>query len=229
MTTIYITRGTELPERIPFEHYATERALIRATLESHRPLKVPQSILDPGAGDGRWGQVAREFYPRAIIDGVEIRDLPMPTGFDGWWQQRDFLTLNRSWRYDLIIGNPPYGPKRGGVSMAECFIRHAWKMLAPGGTMMFLLRLAFQAGAARYEGLWMTHPLYKLVVLSCRPSFYGGGTNGTDYGLFIWRKCLHGEPDGEPRRWPTELLTYERDEEARLPPVFHGGRGQAAQ
>lgn len=211
MTTIFIRSDTTLPERIPFEHYATERTLIRAALADYGPYKVPHSILDPGAGDGRWGAVAREFYPKAIIDGVEIRDLPMPVvGYDRW-HQWDFLDFSSNIPYNLIIGNPPYGPKVNGVSMAECFIRHAWNLLAPGGTIIFLLRLAFQAGAKRYEGLWTSHPLYKLVVLSQRPSFYGNSTNGTDYGLFIWRKCLNGEPDGESRRWPTELLNYQRE------------------
>lgn len=209
MTTIYINKNTTLPERIPFEHYATERTLIRAALFDYGPLKAPL-ILDPGAGDGRWGAIAREFYPRAIIDGVEIRDLPMPAGFNGW-HQWDFLDFCSSIPYDLILGNPPYGPKVGGVSMAECFIRHAWKMLAPGGTMIFLLRLAFQAGAARYEGLWTSHPLYRLVVVSCRPSFYGNGTNGTEYGLFIWRKRLDGSSMGNARKWPTELLIHKRE------------------
>lgn len=210
MTTIYITKDRILPNRIPFELYPTERNLIRAALTTCRPKATIKRILDVGAGDGRWGSVAREFYPNAVIVGVEIRDLPKPKEFD-FWYRADFLQWGSRDRFDLIVGNPPYGPEVEGVSTAECFIKRAWRLLlAPKGTMILLLRLAFQSGVARYNGLWDYCPLYKLAVLSRRPSFYDGGTNGTDYGLYIWRKRLNGEPDGDSRKWPTELLIYER-------------------
>lgn len=211
MTTIFIRSQTELPNRIPFELYPTERNLIRAAL-THRPAQASQ-ILDVGAGDGRWGQVARGYYPDAVIDGVEIRDLLKPIGFDGWYCF-DFLTFIPIGLYDLILSNPPYGPEVGGVSMAERFVRHAWELLASNGTMIFLLRLAFQASVSRYSGLWSELPLWKLLVVSRRPSFYNQGTNGTDYGVFIWRKKADGQPLGSSRKWFTELLIYERDRPA---------------
>lgn len=208
MTTIYVTKDTTLPERRAYELYPTERNLIRAAF-SHRPGKVA-TILDAGAGDGQWGMVAREFYPQAIIDGVEIRDLPKPAGFDGWYCC-DFLTFQPASLYDLIISNPPYGPEVGGVSTAERFVRHSWNLVAPGGTMIFLLRLAFQAGVDRYKGLWFDLPLWKSLICSRRPSFYDRGTNGTDYSIYIWRKKADGQPLGVSRRWFTELLIYDRE------------------
>src|SRR5262245_51336111 len=160
MTTIYVTRDTPLPTRRAHEHYPTERALIRAALERYALAKggEPEYILDPGAGDGRWGQAARALYRRAEGHGGEKRFVPRPEGFDSWYGGHDFLTeFKPVWFYDLIAGNPPYGPKmdsgrRGPkgqkvlVPLAEFFIRIGFDLLAPGGRMIYLLPLQMQAG-----------------------------------------------------------------------------------
>jgi hypothetical protein len=232
MTTIYVTRP--LPSRRPYELYPTERTLIRAALKRYALAKggSPGYILDPGAGDGRWGQAAKALYPGAHLAGVELRDTDEPEGFDYWLSGGNFLEFD-PWlvwvRYNLICGNPPYGPKipekrldpkKGeiwvNVPLAEHFIRHGFDLLAPGGRMIYLLPLQLQAGKDRYNNLWVTHPPTLVAVVSPRPSFglnmHGRrGTNGTDYGIYCWDKALDGSPCGTARRWVTELFCYEVD------------------
>jgi hypothetical protein len=118
------------------------------------------------------------------------------------------------------VGNPPYGPKVDGVLLTERFIRHSWDLLAPGGRIIFLLRLAFQAGIGRYWGLWSDLPPTLVAVVCPRPSFGKNskgkrGTNGTDYGLFVWDRALDGRCAGTPRRWASELFIYEPERELK--------------
>ena len=203
MTTIYLRKDTNLPERHINDVYRTEINLIRAALTRYAP-SWTRTVLDIGAGDGRWGQIAREMTEARFVAGVEIEDQPCPEGFNDWHCPQDFLTWKTGRRFHLICGNPPY-------YCAEQIIRRAWDMLEENGRMIMLLRLAFQAGVDRYHGLWKDLPLAELAVCSRRPSFYGGGTNGTDYAIFFWAKTEYGDPAGTPRRWPTTLLYHERD------------------
>lgn len=217
MTTIYVQNKDDLPERHPNDLYRTERNIIRAVL---KPLSVNMpdgiSILDIGAGDGRWGLVAREFWPEAELTGVDIDDIPNP-GFDHWYPSQSFLDDNfKLDNYQLILSNPPY-------YIAEKIIRKALTLLDDYGHMLFLLRLAFQSGVGRYNGLWTTHYPFKVSVCVRRPSFYKSeriidgelkksSTNGTDYGIYWWHK-INGHLHGLPRTWHTDLLYYERDTE----------------
>lgn len=205
MTTIYLKEGVELPARDRTDHYATPRNLITATLEAVPAHHRFTSALDIGAGDGRWGQEVLQQFPKVnIMAGVEITDQPKPEGFTLWCPHVDFLTWEPPCMFNLIVSNPPY-------YIAEEIIRKAWTLLEPGGEMIMLLRLAFQASIARYKGLWKELYPIEIMVCSRRPSFYGGGTNGTDYGVFVWHKQSNGTPLGHPLSWRTRLLNYEKD------------------
>lgn len=209
MTTIYIKQDTELPERREAEFYPTEMSLVLASIETYRPLYY-SSILDIGAGDGRWGKIAKSYMPDVYLCGVDVRELPEPVEFDEWVQldfsSDDAVKRMRSHAditYDFIVSNPPY-------NVAEKIIRNGWKLLSPGGTMIMLLRLAFQEGVNRYNGLWSEIPPIEVGVLSRRPSFYGRGTNGTAYGIYCWQKDEYNRCAGIPRKWYTRLINYER-------------------
>jgi hypothetical protein len=203
MTTIYVTNKEDLPVRHDNDEYITEMNLVKAAILTYAPFKS-FSVLDIGAGDGRWGAVAATECGASLVTGVEIQNLPQPEAFSLWYPNQDFMAWNTTLMFDLIVSNPPY-------FIAEEIIRKAWDLLAYGGTMMMLLRLAFQSGVGRYNGLWSEIYPETVAVCSRRPSFYGGKTNGTDYGVFIWHKGLDGRPVGKPRSWKTELLLHERD------------------
>lgn len=204
MTTIYVDKDKELPERDINDVYETEENLVRLAFEyiPSANNQLPIRILDIGSGRGVWGKVAREIYPNAIIDGVEIRDIPTPEGYNSIYHG-DFRQIKLDTQYNLVIGNPPY-------KYAEEVVRFGWDALDNGGFMVFLLRLAFQAGVGRYEGLWQHIYPFGVGVLSRRPSFYDGKTNGTDYALYYWAKRENGQPHGTPGKWGCYLVNYER-------------------
>lgn len=212
MTTIYVSDKDKLPKRANDDLYVTESTLITAAIDGQVPPWYHE-VLDIGAGDdGRWGLIAaglsKARRQEIKVTGVEYRDIPRPSGyqeFDEWYGNQDFMTWENPlpYGYDLVVSNPPY-------KYAEVMIRQGFDLLAPGGTMVFLLRLAFQASIGRYNKLWNEIYPWKVGVCSRRPSFYGGGTNGTDYGIFYWAKDGNGNPVGHPRQWGTFLLMYER-------------------
>ena len=207
MTTVYVSDKDKLPKRHKNDMYVTEKNLIRAAYFEFVTTAV-NKCLDVGAGDGRWGDVLLETQPMADLTGVELEDVPVNSAFDSWHSNTDFLEWapKQNRVYDLIVSNPPY-------FIAEPIIRASWDLLPPGGMMIMLLRLAFQASIGRYKGLWDDLHPKEVAVCSRRPSFYGGGTNGTDYGIYVWEKDDWGNPVGAPRLWITSLINYERGDE----------------
>lgn len=210
MTTLYVTQKgmANLPDRPAYDQYKTEPNLVRAAYQAYWPELAdcqPNRILDPGAGEGVWGSVAREAWPESNITGVELQSLPHPPAYDAWRPGQDyrdwaatFLSVTNL-KYDLVVGNPPY-------RHAEEFIQRSWQLLKPGGIILFLLRLSFQSGVRRCEEFWPAYPLSDVGIVVRRPSFYGNSTNATDYGIFMWRKG-QGYPSGG---WPTRLVLHAR-------------------
>jgi hypothetical protein len=176
-------------ERRPDDVYETPHWLIEAALELVSPPPLP-AILDVHAGDGRWGTAAIDRWPDCHIEGVEKRPLPRPSGFDGWHSHCLFPECAGDFRrtFDLILGNPSY-------QNVEATIRAGWDLLAPAGTMLFLLPLRFLASQSRRDGLFREIPPKSVTVCSKRPSFQADGkTNATDFGLFLWSRCWRGTP-----------------------------------
>jgi len=207
MPAIFIREDTNLPKRKAFDLYPTERNLIAVALKEIIPTlrSQPKSVLDPGAGDGRWGFAAAVLTIAEQTIGVELREQPRPAGFTSWFPEQNFLLWNPEpiQQFDLIVGNPPF-------MFAEGFVRHAFDLLAPNGTLAYLLKIGFMASVKRYDGLWSQVYPKEVLVCSTRPSFYNGSTGGDEYAVFVWQKDDHGDPVGSPRSWGTRLLKYDR-------------------
>lgn len=184
-----------LRKRDAFDFYPTPLALcIAALAQLPEPARTP-TILDPGAGTGVWGIAAAKRFSQASIDGVEIRiDAPRPSVYTGWHHE-DFRLYDPGWKYDLIIGNPPY-------KYAEAFIRHSLSMLKDYGWLVFLLRLAFLEEQDRGKDFWRKVPPERVSVCSQRPSFTGdGNTDATAYAVYYWRKGWTGPTRLDWLRW----------------------------
>lgn len=186
----------ELRPRQENDFYPTPIELCRAALHLFAGQNF-KTILDPGCGTGVWGQAARSLWPASHITGIDIVDrLERPSAYNRFCLA-DFLSLIPDAYpdgscYSLIIGNPPY-------QLAQEFIEKGMRLLAPHGTMMFLLRLNFLEGQKRGKGLWKTLPPSDVYVCSRRPSYTGNGkTDATAYSLICWGK----------QRFSTNTQTY---------------------
>lgn len=147
----------------------------------------PQTVLDPGAGTGPWGTAARARWPRARIIGIEARPLAKPPAYDEWHVGPFELLAPSLPRVQAVVGNPPYRD-------AEGFIHRSLALLAPGGTAVFLLRLAFLASVERAVGLFRSCPPALVSICARRPIFYGDRNGATDFAFFVWREGHHGPP-----------------------------------
>ena len=175
---IIMTQKTLRP-RQKNDVYPTPVECCRASLKLFDHLDF-QTILDPGCGNGPWGQAAREIWPNAWIEGIDIEpgvNSAYNVIHTGDYFKGDCLTYKH---YDCIIGNPPY-------RLAERFVRRSFDLLADRSVMVQLLRLAFLEGQDRGKHLWRAHPPVSVYVLSRRPSFTANGkTDATAYGIYIF-------------------------------------------
>ncbi|MEO8285014.1 MAG: methyltransferase [Chloroflexota bacterium] len=146
-------------------------------------------VLDPGAGDGVWGNAARTLWPDAHITGVELDPQRKAHPAYDEWHNQDFLVFAQNYTatpayqpYDIVIGNPPF-------KLAESFVADGLRLLRSdsSSSLVFLLRLEFLASSRRKVGLFATHRPNKAHVMSRRPSFSGDGkTNALDYMILQW-------------------------------------------
>lgn len=173
------------------DFYETPIGLIRAALpllerwNSGLSKRKLLRVLDPGSGRGRWGAEVRRLYPKAEIVGVDCNfkepdDSQYDLWVDGSFLDRSVYDQLGPASFDLVVGNPPY-------KFAEEFVRRAIEMLKPGGLMVLLLRLEFEASQGRGEGLHREFPFCAKYTLSRRVSFsYDGKTDSYDYAMFVW-------------------------------------------
>jgi hypothetical protein len=89
------------------------------------------------------------------------------------------------------------------LPVAEKHMRRCLDVVAPGGHVALLLRLAMLEGTERRE-FWLQHPARKVWPLSRRPSFTGSGSDATAYGWFWWTSGYTGPSElGAPIDWDT--------------------------
>jgi hypothetical protein len=186
-----IQTARPLRKRDPLDHYPTPLDVCRAGvgLLPEWAGQCPR-ILDPGAGTGVWGHAARERWPFAQIYGLELNKRQAVSYPDAYtrYDYGNFLTARRESdvAFDLVIGNPPY-------KFALEFIEKSLDWLCAGGSLLFLLRLAFLESQERYP-FFCRCPPRRVWVLSRRPSFTGDGqTDATAYALYLWQAGWQGK------------------------------------
>lgn len=202
MPTIYVDRNLSLPERRDRDFYPTPYGFCVAALhwldEGTTLFREPDDLiyaLDPGCGDGVWGRALKVIRPMTVLMGVDIRDTdPDPHVYDSIYTLQDYFGLRFGMAgvhrpgFNLILGNPPY-------KQAEAFVRHSLSLLAPGGSLMFLMKLQFLEGLQRRAGLFREFPPARVGVVSRRISFSRDKkTNADAHALIHWIEGRHMEP-----------------------------------
>ena len=153
---------------------------IARTLGSSLGIVGPDRIFEPGCGGGAFLRAARETWPAALLDGVDL--LPACSG-PGHVEQRDLFTVED--HYDLVLGNPDF-------AIAEKVVRHCLKLVPEGGHVALLLLASFEESAGRVP-LFNEFPLYARQMIAQRASFTAdGATDQRPYALFVWRRGFAG-------------------------------------
>lgn len=139
------------------------------------------NIIEPGAGTGVFVRAARAQWPRSHIVAVDVdgryRRACMKAGADDFVHGDYSRGAGGGWA-TLTIGNPPFG-------LAAEFIREA---LDGSAFTCFLMRAAFRAGVGRWApgGLFDVNPPRETWPVVPRPSFTGGGTEHSEYEVFLF-------------------------------------------
>lgn len=196
------TMGGETPRR-EFDRYVTPDALaaaiVKATGDAYG---LFDHVIEPSAGPGPFVRAARARWLRATVLAVEPFDpasepvaegsiiTPLhDAGADRVYRQRweDFGgALLGGGKYGeglgrvLTIANPPF-------TDGEAHIRLALERSREDDIVVALLRASILAGAARVRGFWKAWPPDRVWHLAPRPSFTGGGTDGSEYVAIAWR------------------------------------------
>lgn len=146
-------------------------------------------VIDPGAGTGAIAHRVAERAPKADIRAVELNPellarATQRTAATVGWTASDWLTWDSDGPADLVIGNPPYGPK-GDRNLAEKFIRKALQVAGKKGTVAMLLRSSYMTPKSR-RALRKEFGMPDKYELEKRPSFNGSGTDACDYAWHVW-------------------------------------------
>jgi len=211
-----ISTDKALRPRDPHDHYPTNIEVARAALREVAGFMEHPTILDAGAGDGVWGQAARDIFLFSIIHGVELREIEQPNNaYNLWVAGQNYATYQPApdRKYDLAIGNPAFGdlhstretqrkrdckkccetfvptPRPHDLQFfdAEAWVRKAISEVRDGGYVVFLLRQAFLASLTRAKGLHRQFCPERVLTIVPRPSFTGdGNTDDEEYSIFIW-------------------------------------------
>lgn len=178
------------------DFYPTPYKLVKATIDVLSKMITPRSILDIGCGDGIYCKYAKLQWPNVHTTGYDVVDRN-PEFVDDF-RNYDYLSNPAINKYDLIIGNIPYG-------IAEKLLTKAWLELNDNGIMQQLLLLNFISSQGRSpynNGFFAKTNLLKLMVSSKRPSFTGNGkTDAREYANFIWQKGYNGYSTLDWMQW----------------------------
>jgi hypothetical protein len=154
----------------------------------------PGSIVEPSVGGGAWVIAARQVWPGAVVDRVDV-DASAP-GLHVEWREGDSRWPGIAWqtletgRWDLALGNPPYDEVEA----------HVGACLRRARVTALLLRETITGGQARYEALWSQHQPAWVAKLPDRPQWEGGNPHAsgdtTGSVLIVWDRAHIG-----PTRW----------------------------
>lgn len=205
-----MSRANNGKPRVKHDSYPTPYPLAKAIVD-RLDLRMGMRILEPSAGKGNFIKALRgrlgtgkfeDGRAHADITAIDIVDHAaacMEMGasrfITGDCVEIAKKAAATDERCDLIIGNPPF-------AVAEEHIRALIPLLAPNGTLAFILRVNFYGSVSRWavdpkrpdvEPFWRKFPEYEFWPIVPRPSFGLNkkgkkGTDGTEYAVFLWRR-----------------------------------------
>lgn len=209
-------------------------AVVRCLLKPRGLLRG--RVLEPSAGGAAFLRAVRRHAPACELEAMDVNANAPALRLPWSWRFRpaavDFLRhgvhagiggtssaiypRSELGRYDLIVGNPPYGIPRQAArdaypelgippdsradrskderpySIADLHVEHS---LALARNVVLLLRGGFRESLSRWD-LWTRRPYRRAWTVVPRPSFTGGDTDSASYAIFWWDDTGIREPDG---------------------------------
>lgn len=195
-----------------------EVAIYESEVRRIASLRRPRRILDPSAGSGVFGRVARALWPDAYIVGVEPRESETqglragPYNEVMPWALDDFMaTLAMTDEFDVVLTNPPFsgfGTKRHPTPW--------WVQLDDAGLLSEDAALGF-VGLTQWGQIERVAPFLEDWSPACqirvggRVGYRGDGeADLREYSLWCWGKRDRGfhRARGLGPRWHVRQLRY---------------------
>ena len=137
-------------------------------------------ILEPSAGGGAFVKAARQWWPSTHITAIEpnaAAGLSVADAIRTGTLEAECAGV-KDLRYALALGNPPYSAAETHVQLLRPICHY----------VAFLLRLSFLGSQRRAQTIHNKPGLRYLIPLAQRPSFTGGGTDNSEYAVFVWQR-----------------------------------------
>jgi hypothetical protein len=159
----------------PVDVYFTPQWVAEQAIRHIVPLlcPTPQTIIDPGTGQGAFLNVLHARYPYAHLTAIDVLDFKWPAADRSIHE--NFLTTEKLGNYNLAIGNPPF-------SLALEFIK---RCLTCCDAVAMLLRQGFLSSRKRNHFFQVYRPS-DVFMLAHRPSFVAQTSDKTDYCFVCW-------------------------------------------
>ena len=163
------------------------------------------SCLEPHSGKGAFVRALRAHGAARVV----TCDVDPEAVRGDFHHEQLFETVETVERFDLIVGNPPFGD-------AERQIEKALSLLTPTGTLAFLLPLQFWGSMGRAEW-WKGRKPSSVKVVRPRPSFTGDGSDFREIALWTWYAedlRINGGPSLGHLDWNKAAATVRRTRKA---------------
>lgn len=135
-----VIKTESMPDKNPLAFFPTPKSVVDSMLEYISEYLNVSKILEPSAGLGAIAKAAKEKFPDAELDIVELDPLNIEIlqalGFSPI--HKDFLRFVPTEKYDLILMNPPFRVA-GDATAYITHIKHAYKMLESDGQLISIL------------------------------------------------------------------------------------------
>lgn len=169
----------------------------------------PDTILDPSAGYGVFGMVAKEVWPEVFRAGIELNGgIDITPHYDAAHIASSLESVLRDYPcvapYDLIITNPPF-------SLAHEWVPKLRRLLASDGVLCLLLPNGYgQRGEEKAEIFEKDVPFRQLRISG--PIEFKGPTQGADQRDYSWFCWNHPERIQSPEWRCTQLPRLPSDQ-----------------
>lgn len=189
---LYVNKRSSIEKRNKDDAYYTPENVAKAcTHFVEMRYKINQRALDIGCGEGIFGKTlfhrSKLLFNEYHITGIDInfenhKHQNIIDFYKEAYFGASFLDLPKpEHKYDLVIGNPPYG------AFQEIF-EYAWNdWLSDSGEIIWLLPLKYMQGDKRYKRIFSDGHLKSVNPFVDRIPFKGNQPFD-QHALFVWSK-----------------------------------------